>query len=101
MTHQEVTHQVVPEPSPSAQASIHGTLRVSVRVHVDPAGKVAEAELDSPGPSKYFADLALRSARDWTFGPAQAGGAPAASDWLLRFEFRNDDTRVIPVKTSP
>ncbi len=101
VTHQEVTHQVVPEPSPSAQASIHGTLRVSVRVHVDPAGKVAEAELDSPGPSKYFADLALRSARDWTFGPAQAGGAPAASDWLLRFEFRNDDTRVIPVKTSP
>ena len=101
VTYQEVTHQVVPKPSPSARASIHGTLRVNVRVHVDPTGKVAEAELDSPGPSKYFADLALRSARDWTFGPAQAGGVPAASDWLLRFEFRNDDTRVIPVKTSP
>jgi TonB family protein len=96
----EVIHQVLPQPSPSAKASIHGTLRVNVRVHVDPAGKVAGAELDSPGPSKYFADLALRSARDWTFGPAQAGGAPVASDWLLRFEFRNDDTLVIPVKTS-
>jgi TonB family protein len=101
VTHQETIHQVLPEPSPSARASIRGTLRVNVRVHVDPAGKVAEAELDSPGPSKYFADLALRSARDWTFGPAQAGGAPAAGDWLLRFEFRNDDTRAIPVKTSP
>ena len=101
VTHEEVTHQVLPEPSPSARASIHGTLKVSVRVHVDPAGKVSEAELDSSGPSKYFADLALRSARDWTFGPAQAGGAPIAGDWLLRFEFRNDGTRVIPVKTSP
>ena len=97
----EITHQVLPEPSPGARASIHGTLRVSVRVHVDSAGKVAEAELDSPGPSKYFADLALRSARDWTFSPAKAGAGPIPSDWLLRFEFRNDDTRVIPVKTSP
>ncbi len=97
----EITHQVLPEPSPGARASIHGTLRVSVRVHVDPAGKVAGAELDSPGPSKYFADLALRSARDWTFSPAKAGGAPIPSDWLLRFEFRNDDTSVIPERTAP
>src|SRR5262249_17925345 len=48
-------HQILPEVSQSALHSIHGTVRVSVRVRLDPSGNVARAELASSGPSRYFA----------------------------------------------
>ncbi len=63
----EVLEQILPEVSEKARATIQGVVRVSVRVHVDPAGNVSEASVDSGGPSKYFADLALKAARRWQF----------------------------------
>src|SRR6185437_8364152 len=52
---QDVAHRVIPNAAQSALDTIRGTVRVSVRAHVNPSGDVSEVTLDSPGPSKYFA----------------------------------------------
>jgi TonB family protein len=97
----EVLDQVLPDVSQKARASIYGKVRVSVRVHVDPSGGVSAAEFDSPGPSKFFADLALQAARKWAFTPPEVNGKSVASEWRLRFEFTQKDTKVQPTQTVP
>lgn len=97
----QVVHQVLPDVSQKARDTIRGKVRVSVKVSVDPAGKVTNAALDSPGPSKYFADAALHAAKNWTFAPAKANGQSIASDWLLRFEFAPTDTATFPAEINP
>ncbi len=97
----EVLDQVLPDVSGKARATIHGKVRVSVRVHVDASGGVSEAEFDSKGPSKFFADLALQAARKWAFTPPEVNGKSVASEWRLRFEFTQSDTKVIPSQTAP
>jgi eukaryotic-like serine/threonine-protein kinase len=97
----EVLDQVLPDVSAKARATIHGKVRVSVKVHVDPAGGVSAAEFDSPGPSQFFADLALQAARKWAFTPPEVNGKSVASEWQLRFEFTQSDTKVIPAQTAP
>jgi TonB family protein len=97
----EVLDQVLPDVSPKARATIQGKVRVSIRVHVDPAGSVSEAELDSAGPSAFFADLALKAAKKWAFTPPEVNGKSVTSEWRLRFEFTQRDTKVIPVQTAP
>jgi len=89
----EVLHQVLPDVPQSAKDTITGTVRVGVRVTVDSSGKVTAAELASPGPSPYFARLAMKAAQSWEFSPAQVDGQPAASVWLLRFRFRRTSTQ--------
>ena len=84
----EVVHQVLPEVSQRSRNTITGTVKVGVRVQVDVSGKVTEATLTSPGPSKYFADLALKSAKEWKFAPAEVDGKPVSSAWSLQFRFR-------------
>lgn len=91
-----VIRQVLPEVSPRARATIQGRVRVSVRVAVDASGNVSEATLESPGPSKYFARLALQAAHEWKFTPAQSAGGPVPSQWSLRFAFGRTDTTVVP-----
>jgi TonB family protein len=97
----EVLDQVLPDVSQKARATIHGKVRVGVRVHVDPSGGVSKAEFDSPGPSRFFADLALQAAQKWAFTPPEVNGKSVASDWQLRFEFTQKDTKVIPRQTAP
>jgi TonB family protein len=97
----EVLDQVLPDVSGKARATIHGKVRVSVRVHVDPSGGVSEAEFDSPGPSKFFADLAMQAARKWAFTAPEVNGKSVASEWRIRFEFTQKDTKVIPTQTAP
>jgi len=97
----EVLDQVLPDVSQKARASIRGKVRVSVKVHVDPSGGVSAAEFDSPGPSKFFADLALQAARKWAFTPPEVNGKSVASEWRLRFEFTQKDTKVQPTQTVP
>jgi len=97
----EVLEQILPEASGSALATIHGVVRVGVRVHVDPTGNVAEATLDSPGPSKYFADLALKAARRWQFNSPEVGGHSVPSEWLIRFHFTPSGPKAIPTQTAP
>jgi TonB family protein len=97
----EVLDQVLPDVSAKARATIQGKVRVSVKVQVDPAGSVSGAELDSAGPSAFFADLALQAAKKWAFTPPEINGKSVASEWRLRFEFTQRDTKVIPVQTAP
>jgi len=65
-------------------------------VALDQAGNVTRARFDSPGPSKYFARLAMQAAEGWKFAPPQADGPKRAKEWLLHFEFRRDSTHVVP-----
>ena len=97
----EVLDQILPDVSQKAQATIRGTVRTSVKLHVDAAGNVTGAELFSTGPSKYFADLALNAARRWDFAPAKRDGHNVPSDWLVRFEFTQTATRVFPTQATP
>ena len=96
-----ILERVMPRVSPSARRTIEGRIKVAVRVDVDPSGKVTEAKLVSPGPSQYFARLALEAAREWTFSPAQVQGQAVASQWDLRFGFRRSGTDVDTKQTAP
>ncbi len=93
-----VVLRVMPHVSPSARRTIQGKVRVRVKVEVDAAGNVAEAELESAGPSKYFSHLALEAARGWKFSPAQAGES-GAREWKLQFAFSRANTEVSAVRT--
>jgi TonB family protein len=96
-----VAEQVLPNVPQSASDTITGTVRVRVKVAVDAAGNVTDATLDSPGPSKYFGNLAVRAARRWKFKPPQKDGKDIASEWLLNFGFRNTSNTVSPVEVAP
>jgi TonB family protein len=96
-----VAERVLPDVPQSARMTIRGTVEVRVRVTVDPSGDVSNATFDSPGVSKYFANLALQAARDWRFKPAQVDGQTVTSVWILRFQFRQTATEVTPVEASP
>ena len=101
VVHGVVISQVVPDVPQSARDTIRGAVRVAVRVAVDPSGSVTRATLDSPGPSKYFADLALQAARRWRFRPTRVDGRDVASEWILRFRFEKTATKVLPVEAAP
>ena len=92
----EVAHQVLPDVPQSAKNTITGTIKVGVKVDVNSSGKVTAAKLATAGPSKYFANLALKAAQRWEFNPPSAEGQPAASTWLLHFKFRRSGTQVDP-----
>ncbi|HSM75970.1 MAG TPA: TonB family protein [Bryobacteraceae bacterium] len=91
-----VTHQVLPNAPQNALATIRGTIRVSIRVTVDAKGNVAQAAIDTPGPSHYFANLALQAAQDWKFRPAPLNDGVAPVAWLLQFEFSQTGVDVAP-----
>jgi TonB family protein len=91
-----VLHQVMPDVSQSARNTIHGTIKVSVQVQVDASGKVSSAKLKSAGPSRYFAERALKAAEQWQFAPEPTDGRPAASSWIVQFRFRRNGTQALP-----
>ena len=79
-----VVHEEIPVVSRGARDSIHGQIKVEVRVTVDGAGNVVAENLELHGSSKYFARLASDAARKWKFAPA---GVQSPREWLLQFEF--------------
>jgi TonB family protein len=91
----KIIERVAPSVSQSARDTIQGTVRVSVKVEVDPSGKVTNAELVSSGPSRYFARKALEAAQQWKFAPGAQGS------WLLRFGFKRTGTTVVPEEGKP
>lgn len=99
--HGEVAHQVMPEVLQSARDTIRGTVRVSVKVNVDRSGNVEDAELEAPGPSKYFARAALEAAQLWKFKPPKVGDRGVLSSWTLQFKFTRDKTTVVPMQEMP
>jgi len=94
-----VAERALPNVSQGARNTIQGKIRVAVRVDVDATGSVTEVKLTSPGPSKYFANQALQSARRWKFKPPQTDGQPTASAWLLKYQFGRAGTEIIPSET--
>jgi len=96
-----VEQKVLPKVSPRSSNTITGKVRVGIRVSVDPSGRVTNATLSSPGPSRYFANVALQSARKWTFTPPRVGEQTVASEWLLRFAFARSGVEAQPQQVSP
>jgi eukaryotic-like serine/threonine-protein kinase len=83
----EVLNEVLPKPPQKALHTIHGSFHVTVKAQVDAAGNVIGSEFASPGPSRYFAGLAEKAARQWQFSGAETNGHGIPSVWLIRFEF--------------
>jgi outer membrane biosynthesis protein TonB len=79
-----VLHEDIPRVPRSALSTIHGRIKVVVRVVVNDAGTVTDATLQYPGSSRYFAHLANESAKAWRFAPE---AARQSRKWLLQFEF--------------
>jgi TonB family protein len=96
----KVLQQVSPQVAPSARATISGKVRVSVKVKVDTVGNVANAKLESAGPSKYFARLAQQAAQEWKFAPAQQDGHPVPSEWIIHFAFGRSGTDITSNQTN-
>jgi TonB family protein len=96
-----VAHQVLPEVSRSARNTITGRVRVAVRVAADAQGNVTDVNLESAGPSKYFARLASEASRQWKFTPPRLDGHDVASEWLLRYGFGRTDTIVSSTQLKP
>ena len=90
-----VVREVLPQIPQRARNSIQGKVALSVKAQVDPQGNVTDVELDSPGPSKYFADLTLKAVRQWKFAPQKV-----ASEWILRFQIRRAETNVVPERVA-
>jgi serine/threonine protein kinase len=97
----EVLNEVLPKPPQKALHTIHGSFHVSVKAQVDAAGNVIGSEFDSPGPSKYFAGLAEKAARQWQFSGAEANGHGISSVWLIRFEFTSAGVHATAQQSAP
>ena len=97
----EVLDQVLPTANAKAMASIHGTFHVTARVQVDPSGQVTDATLDDPGPSKYFANLTEKAARQWQFSSPESDRHSVSSEWLIRFDFSSSGVHAIPTQARP
>jgi TonB family protein len=97
----EVLNEVLPQPPQKSLATIHGSFHVIVRVQVDAAGNVVSSNLDSPGPSRYFAGLAEKAARQWQFSGAESDGHGIPSAWLIRFEFASTGVHATAQQAAP
>lgn len=97
----EVTHRVMPNVPRDASDTIWGTVRVRVRVSVDPSGNVAGAQFDNAGPSKYFARLSMAAAREWKFRPPRVNGSSVPSAWVIHFGYTKTGNKATPVELHP
>jgi TonB family protein len=79
-----VLHEEIPDLSRGARDTIHGHIKVDVRVTVDASGNVVEESLGHGGTSRYFDRLATAAAGKWKFTPA---ADQDSRKYLLRFEF--------------
>jgi TonB family protein len=96
-----VAGKVLPSVSQKSRNTITGKVRVGVRLAVDPSGRVVRATLAAPGPSRYFANVALDAARRWTFMPPRVAGEAVASEWMVRFAFGKQGVDANPEQVSP
>ena len=97
----EVLDQILPDVPEKALATISGKVRVTVLAHVNPSGIVSEADFTDPGPSKYFADLALKAVLRWEFNSPEVSGRSVPSEWQIRFEFTSSGIQAFPKQITP
>src|SRR5580693_4737685 len=93
-------NQVMPEISSRARSTIHGTVRVIVKVRVSASGHI-ETATPASSPSRFFGDAAVQAAKQWDFTPAKISGQAVPSEWLVRFDFTPTGTKVLPSQTKP
>ena len=93
-----VVHEEIPSAPRSARETIHGHVKVAVRVIVDHSGNVIDALLENPGPSRYFARLAKEAAGKWQFAPSDTEDTRV---WQIRFEFTRGGTTAHAVTARP
>jgi TonB family protein len=77
-------HEVMPAASRNSLQTIRGTIRVVIRVLVNPDGTVRAATSHIGGPSRYFERVALQAAKQWTFAPTDAKDPRT---FLVKFNF--------------
>lgn len=97
----EVIHRVLPNVPREASDTIWGTVRVRVRVSVDPSGGVIGAKFDWPGPSRYFARLSMAAAQGWKFRAPSVNGNNMPSEWLIRFGYTKSGTNATAAEQKP
>jgi len=74
------TERPQPVVPPQYLATIHGSVRIVVRVQVDSAGTVSRAEIATSG-GRYFDRISLETARKWKFEPGESARA-------IEFDYR-------------
>jgi serine/threonine protein kinase len=82
-----VLHEELPAISRNTRESIHGQIKVVVRVTVDRSGNVISENNEVRGSSRYFARLAADAARKWKFAAADNA---ALREWLIQFDFARE-----------
>jgi serine/threonine-protein kinase len=87
----DVVKRILPEVNGSARRTIHGTIVVRVKVQVDAAGNVQQANIESGRVSRYFSRIAVEAAREWKFSPAQSGEI-GDRHWVVKFGFSRANT---------
>jgi hypothetical protein len=84
----EIAVRRTPAPLPQALRTVHGTVRVDVRVAIGADGTVQSAEVLT-AQSPYFNRLSLAAARGSRFRPSTGGGS-----LVLRYEFTREGVQV-------
>jgi TonB family protein len=79
----------MPDVPHNARRTIHGHIKVWVRVIVDQDGSVFAAAADRSGPSGYFQRLAVDAAKKWTFPSVET---PSRRIMQVRFDFTREGT---------
>jgi TonB family protein len=92
----DVAQSVLPDVPAKAVSTIHGKVPITVRVQTDASGAVTSATVESGKSSQYFAELALKAARQWKFVPGADGRA-----WTLRFEFTHNTPHPVTAQVTP
>ena len=83
----KIVRQVMPEVPAGALRTIHGTVKVKVKVHVDAAGEVQKVMIVSGAGNRYFANKSVEASKRWTFSAPTVDGKSVASQWEVEFQF--------------
>ena len=83
-------HEVIPDVPQRVLQSIHGHINIGVRVIVEQDGSVFAALEDRASASKYLQRLAIESAKEWTFPPADTASRRLMQ---IQFDFGRDGTK--------
>lgn len=90
-------HEVIPDVPWNARRTIHGHIKVWVRVIVNRDGSVFAASPDRAGSSRYFDRVAIEAAKKWTFPPVKT----ASQRYMqIRFDFTREGAtaRTVPLR---
>jgi hypothetical protein len=82
-------HEVIPDVPQSVLQSIHGHIKIAVRVIVEQDGSVFAALEDRTNANRQLQRLAIEAAKNWTFPPADT---PTRRLMQIRFDFSHDGT---------